>query len=164
MSKLRRTDRIKRPGYPPRPTQHANTADATVSLTRLPEHLCSESGPHKPSSLIHQEPIMSQTRASIPYVTAFTPQENNLVSPNGSRSKLAILQPFGVIKDSERPGGHTHTRQGRTGNRTARERTSGCARTDTGVRRRRSALCTPAAQGVAAPYGAMLTAPEQRCS
>ena len=100
MSKLWRTDRIKRPGYPPRPTQHANTADATVSLTRLPEHLCSESGPHKPSSLIHQEPIMSQTRASIPYVTAFTPQENSNVSPNGSRSKLAILQPFGVNPDN----------------------------------------------------------------
>ena len=100
MSKLWRTDRIKRPGYPPRPTQHANTADATVSLTRLPEHLCSESGPHKPSSLIHQEPIMSQTRASIPYVTAFTPQENSNVSPNGSMSKLTILQPFGVNPDN----------------------------------------------------------------
>ena len=73
LSKLWRTDRIKRPGYPPRPTQHTNTADATVSLTRLPEHPCSESGPHKPSSLIHQEPIMSLTRTSIPHVTVLSP-------------------------------------------------------------------------------------------
>ena len=36
---------------------------------------------------------MSQTRASIPYVTAFTLQENSNVSPNGSMSKLTILQP-----------------------------------------------------------------------
>ena len=43
---------------------------------------------------------MSQTRASIPYVTAFTPQENSNVSPNGSMSKLTILQPFGVNPDS----------------------------------------------------------------
>ena len=42
---------------------------------------------------------MSQTRASIPYVTAFTPQENSNVSPNGSMSKLTILQPFGVNPD-----------------------------------------------------------------
>ena len=43
---------------------------------------------------------MSQTRASIPYVTAFTPQENSNVSPNGSMSKLTILQPFGVNPDT----------------------------------------------------------------
>ena len=84
-------------------TRHlsANTADAALSLSLAYQNtsLFRECGPHKPSSLIHQEPIMSQTRASIPYVTAFTPQENSNVSPNGSMSKLTILQPFGVNPD-----------------------------------------------------------------
>ena len=111
MSKLWRTDRIKRPGYPPRPTQHANTADATVSLTRLPEQLCHESGPHKPSLLrFLKNPLCPLLGRAFPTSPCFPPQENSSCS-------LAVA----VIKDSERPGGRTHTRQGRTGTEPRRE-------------------------------------------